>query len=82
MKKGGGIPLIAAHLGAVHIEISGNREVVFEGSRGIVNYSESNIKINAGKYIVSFSGRGLKIQCMNDTAVVICGFITSIEYLV
>lgn len=73
--------VLMAHLGAVHMDISGNREAVFEGNKGILEYNDSAIKINAGKYIVAFSGRNLRIKTMNDCDLVIQGFITSIEYL-
>ncbi len=75
------IPVIAANLGSLHMEISGNREVIIEGNRGIIEYNENSIKINAGKYIVAFCGRGLHIKCMNECDVVIRGFITSVEYI-
>ncbi len=74
--------VFGAHLGAVHMDISGNREVVFEGNKGILEYHDRSIKINAGKYIVAFSGRGLHIAAMTDTDIVIHGFITSIEYII
>lgn len=74
-------PVISANLGAVHMEISGNREVVFEGSKGVLEYSETSIKINTGKYIVGFCGRGLYIKCLTDHDMIIQGFITSIEYI-
>lgn len=68
-------------INGVNMNICGNREVIFEGSRGIVEYNENSIKINTGKYIVAFSGRGLHIRCMNEYSLVIAGFITSIEYI-
>lgn len=74
-------PVITANLGAVHMEISGNREVIFEGSKGVLEYSDTSIKINTGKYIVSFGGRGLYIKCLTDCDLTIQGFITSIEYI-
>lgn len=73
--------VFAANIGAVHMDISGNREVVFEGNKGVVEYNENSIKINTGKYIVGFNGRGLHIKCMSGCDVVIHGFITSIEYI-
>ena len=73
--------VLMAHLGMVHMEISSNREVVFEGSKGIIEYGDSSIKINAGKYVISFNGRNLRIKSMNDCDLVIQGFITSIEYI-
>ncbi len=68
-------------ISGVYMNICGNKEVIFEGSRGIVEYNENSIKINTGKYIVAFSGRGLHIRCMNEFSLVIAGFITSIEYI-
>ena len=70
------------HTGALHMEITGNREVILEGNRGIIEYTDQSIKINAGKCIIAFCGRGLHIQCMTDCDVVVKGFITSIEYLI
>ena len=81
MKKNKDISVLAANLSNVHMEINGNREVILEGSRGVVEYSETSIKINTGKYIISFQGRGLHIKCMTDCDIVIHGFITSIEYI-
>ncbi len=81
MKKNKDISVLAANLSNVHMEVNGNREVILEGSRGVVEYSETSIKINTGKYIISFQGRGLHIKCMTDCDIVIHGFITSIEYI-
>ena len=81
MRKINDISVLGANLGGVHMEISGNCEVVLEGSKGVVEYGDSSIKINAGKYIISFQGRGLHIKCMTDCDIVIHGFITSIEYI-
>lgn len=69
-------------LTSLHMEITGNREVILEGNRGILEYTGESIKLNAGKCIIAFCGRGLHIQCMNECDVVVRGFITSIEYLI
>lgn len=66
---------------SVNFEIHGNREIIIEGSRGVLEYNENTIKINAGKFIVCFSGRGLCIKCLSDSSMVIVGCITQIEYL-
>ena len=81
MRKSKDISVLAANLSGVHMEVNGNREVVLEGSKGVVEYGENSIKINTGKYIISFQGRGLHIKCMNECDIVIHGFITSIEYI-
>ncbi len=75
------IPPYLAAFGALHLEISGNREVILEGGRGIVEYNDDSVKVNTGKMIVGFGGRGLTIKSMTDSSIVIQGFITSIEFI-
>ncbi len=74
-------PVIAANLGSVHMDISGNREVIFEGCKAVVEYSDTSIKLNTGKYLVCFAGRNLCIKCMTDCDLVVNGFITEIKYI-
>ena len=81
MKKNKDFYAFTASFGSVHMNINGNREVILEGNRGVVEYGDTSIKINTGKYIISFQGRGLHIKCMTDCDIVIHGFITSIEYI-
>ncbi len=72
---------ISGGLRCFQMNVSDNREVLLEGSRGVIEYNENSVKINTGKYIVAFSGRGLKLSCMNEYNLTISGFITSIEYI-
>ncbi len=65
----------------INMIINFNREVIFEGCKGVVEYTDNSIKLNTGKFLVAFNGRGLHIQCMNESNIVIVGFITSIEYI-
>lgn len=65
----------------VRMSICSNREVIFEGSRGILEYCENSVKLNTGAYIVAFTGRGLRILGMNESELTIRGYITSIEYI-
>ena len=81
MKKNKDFSAFTAIFGSVHMHINGNREVILEGNKGVVEYGDTSIKINTGKYIISFQGRGLHIKCMTDCDIVIHGFITSIEYI-
>lgn len=67
--------------GAVHCELSGNREAVFEGSRGVLEYNDKSIRINTNNFVVKFCGRGLSIKCLTESSMIIEGFITSIEYI-
>lgn len=66
--------------GMLHIEMSGNREVVVDGCQGILIYNENLIKLNTGRCKLQLCGRGLCIRSLTRESVVISGFITSMEF--
>lgn len=68
-------------IGGIRMNICGNTEVDFEGCKSVVEYCSDSIKLNTGKYIVAFKGRGLKIRCMTEYGLIISGYIISIEYI-
>ena len=43
--------------GVPHIEMQGNREIIIDGCRGILEYDEDRIKLNAGSLVISFQGK-------------------------
>ena len=63
------------------IEMMGNRSVTVEGSAGILLYENDRIKINTGRMMLSFYGRGLRLRCVSGSCVEISGFISKIEFL-
>lgn len=63
------------------LEFSGNRRVVLEGSTGVVRYSDNVVIINTRMSPVTFKGRGLSINCISTTCVIIEGFILSVEFV-
>lgn len=67
--------------GLPHLELSGNREAVVDGCRGILEYDENIVRINAGKMVLRFTGRGFHIKNLKTDSVMIQGFFTSIEFL-
>lgn len=74
-------PSACAGLSTLRISFSGNREVTVEGCRGVVEYTEESVKLNTGKYLVGFSGRGLQLRNMNEYDLIIDGFIISMEFI-
>ena len=62
------------------LELSGNREVLIEGSRGVLEYSTETVRVNTEGMILSFFGRGLNLRCISESALIIDGFITRIEF--
>lgn len=66
---------------SAQMEIMGNREITVDGSQGVLEYSEDCIKINAGRMVLKFSGRGLTLKCLSGESLAIEGFLTGIEFL-
>lgn len=66
--------------GAAHFEMNGNREVIVDGCRGVLEYDEQKIRVNTGKMITCFQGRCLSIKCLTSDSLIVEGFITSIEF--
>lgn len=63
-----------------HIEFVGNSTVNIEGSKGVLEYSDTKIRISLGYLSVSFLGTNLNLRCISPTALVIVGVIKSMEY--
>lgn len=63
------------------IEAEGNRRLTVEGSTGILLYEEGCVRVSAGKLIISFFGRGLRVRCISGSCVEIEGYISKIEFL-
>lgn len=74
------IPM-ASIMDLTHFELNGNREVVVDGCKGILEYDENIIKLNTGKMVTKFLGRHLNIKCLTPDSLVIEGLITSIEFI-
>lgn len=69
-------------LNAPCIELSGNRELLIEGSKGVLEYTDNAVRINTGGMIVSVAGRELNLRCISDSALIIDGFILSLTFTV
>ncbi len=63
-----------------HIELLGNREAVVNSCEGILEYSDSRIKINMGKNDVLFSGSDLCIKEYGTAHATITGEIMTVEF--
>lgn len=64
------------------LEIKGNREVIIEGSQGVLEYTSECIRVNTGKMLVRFTGRNLEMKCMTAENLIIEGFIVAIDFTV
>ena len=70
----------AAFLSQVRGELLGNRQAVVEGCRGIIEYSDSCIRLSTPRLILKFTGTGLEIKALTDTSAIVEGTILSVEY--
>ena len=64
------------------IELSGNREAVLEGCRGVLEYTPGLVRVNTASMIVTFRGRELDLRCISPSALIVGGFITDIVFTV
>ena len=63
------------------IEFNGNKQVVIEGSTGVLQYESEVIKINTKNMVVALFGRGLNLKSISPTTVIIEGFINKTEFI-
>ena len=63
-----------------HIELEGNRELIIDGCKGIVEYETDIIKICTDTVIVSVTGDELNIHTYLDDQIVISGKILSVNF--
>jgi sporulation protein YqfC len=67
--------------GMARIELSGNRQAIIDGCKGVVEYDGKAVKLSLGKFAVCFTGRDLTIRMLAMEQAVICGMIASIDFL-
>ncbi len=65
-----------------NIEICDNTRAIIEGSKGVVEYSDTVIRISLGTYTVAFVGRGMNLKCLSPTSLIIEGFFLNVEFCV
>lgn len=63
------------------IEIIGNREIMIQGSKGIIEYTDELIRINLEDNEVQIYGQKLSISCLSQDSLEIKGIIHRLEYV-
>jgi len=61
-------------------QFKGNREVIIDGCKGILEYDDTVVRITTGRLSLRFMGRNLSLKCLSDNSAVITGRITSVEF--
>lgn len=67
--------------GLPEMNLLGNREAVIEHCQGILEYDDKVVRVNTGKLIIKFTGRGLQLKSMTESGVVVAGYFTAIEFM-
>lgn len=66
--------------GGAVISITGNRCAVVDGCDGVIDYNEEKVILRTGRLTVCIGGRGLRLTSLTESAAVIQGLISGIEY--
>ena len=69
-----------AFLSPGRVELLGNRQAVVDGCRGIIEYSDTCIRLSAQGLILKFTGTGLEIRAFTDSEAIVAGTILGLEY--
>ncbi len=62
------------------IELLGNREIVVEGCKGVVEYDENTIRLSLGESVLAICGDDLLIKSFDSDVAVISGNICGISF--
>ncbi len=66
--------------GLLHIEMTGNREIFIENHKGIIELSENEVTINAGKTVVRVTGQRLSVLSMNAEELRLGGVVEGVRF--
>lgn len=63
-----------------HIEIIAGKQIIIENHKGILEYSDTLMRINLGKMVARVTGANLELKTLSITDICIVGDINSLEY--
>lgn len=66
--------------GLMHIEMTGNREVYIENHKGILELSETEVRLNTGNGSVKITGADIGVLAMNADEIRISGIIAGLSF--
>lgn len=67
--------------GVAHIEMTGTHEFFIENHKGILELTDTEVKINAGKNILRISGSRLTVNSMTANELKLVGDIEAVEFI-
>lgn len=66
--------------GLMHIEMTGNREVYIENHKGILELSETEVRLNTGSGCVKITGADIGVIAMNADEIRLSGIIAGLSF--
>lgn len=67
--------------GLAHIEAEGNREIIIDGCKGVLEYGDTSICLNTGRLRVRLRGCDLTITALQNGQAIVKGIIACIEFI-
>ena len=64
-----------------NIELHGNREIIIDGAKGVIDYSEDFLKIDLGNICLKISGHKLMIESFIYEQIDVKGEIVTLEFM-
>lgn len=58
-----------------------NKEVVIEGSKGVLEYTQQLIRINTSAGLMCFYGKSLNLKCISSSELIINGYIEKVDFI-
>ena len=69
-------------LGVPRVTVTGTARVHVENHRGLLEYGEEQITVNAAGMMIRLRGEKMEIAAMTDLELVVTGTVLSVEFLV
>ncbi|MDR3344367.1 MAG: YabP/YqfC family sporulation protein [Oscillospiraceae bacterium] len=66
--------------GTPHLEITGNKELLVDGCKGVVAYAEEEIQLSLGDLVLSVVGADLTMRTLRFEECAITGQIASVAF--
>lgn len=65
-----------------HLELFGNHEIIVEGCMGVMEYTDTYLKLRLPKGVLTVCGTEFDIVTFEDTTITVKGNMTSLEFCV
>lgn len=71
----------AAMVPQLRVELLQNRQAVVDGCKGVLEYSDSCIRLSSDKLILRFTGAGLLLRTYSSSSAIVEGTIVTVEFM-